>query len=939
MTTSPPPGMSDEQFKEYMKFVRSNQGSSGTGTPLDSSSLNDKFKATAVEAGKFAKSMGEAGSGVFETFQKLSSSGSSFSGDLIGMTKAAYNSRMELGQWSDLIKENGAKLSGLGGNVTRGTEAFAKLSKEFFDSGAANELRNIGYTSKDLNEILAIQASAQKSGYKDTEEGRRKSYMAAKELAEQMDAIAKLTGKSREEQMEEMKKKKVDGQVESKLRLLANGDMQKYAELQSEYQKLALEARKRGDEELFKQQFATGTYMTKAAGTQAAVLGQQSRAVEEAAARLAKGDLAGAREASSKADAAAMKNANDRTILTLGTMGDAGGAAASAATKFVETTDTMYHNVKRVADNNQMILDTQEAYGKALKMAYEDIRQTQVGRRQDVDPNTGRPTGAYRDVGQSGRAAAAVQSATQDVKSAAATVAAESISPETLKNLDETASKYYAAGLAKGLEDAGRKGLNNPGGTHNLGPDGKPLAGGPVSPSEVNENSGGAVGAAAAALRTLTDLTVNAVTGTANIFLDGKKIPGRSTGSIGTMGKMIEDFGQGTLAMLHGKESVMTQDQLMNLASGMKDVGVSGAVNTLIGAMPKGNPTGGMNGLDLSSISKDIKTSFSSVSGGGETTTQRKQSNESVNIQKQIDDITAQYHKDRDQIRQNVKANLPEGSQPKDFLKGMQASPEAKALEEKYKELTGPLFKKMEEGISWETTAKQDQLNEVRKLVNEQVSVQNLETTKKEEQLATTKKLSADEIASKSSAIIKTDAMRLAEIQKKRDTETTKPTGPGGEYTREEARIEAARLNTLSLEKLKIDSARALGGSQQTSTAGATLDNKTSVPKLPAMDLNAYNLPGIGPSIKSKAAGITPPKPDAATTQPDNKKPPEAGQPANAAAKPGSTTGKDASLNDVVASLNTLNKQMGQLLAQHEELGNKQVRATKNVGSGNLYKA
>ena len=180
--------------------------------------------------------------------------------------------------------------------------------------------------------------------------------------------------------------------------------------------------------------------------------------------------------------------------------------------------------------------------------------------------------------------------------------------------------------------------------------------------------------------------------------------------------------------------------------------------------------------------------------------------------------------------------------------------------------------------------------------------------------------------------------MRLAEIQKKRDTETTKPTGPGGEYTREEARIEAARLNTLSLEKLKIDSARALGGAQQTSTAGATPDNKTSVPKLPAMDLNAYNLPGIGPSIKAKAASITPPKPDASTTQQDNK-PKEAAQPANAAAKPGSTTGKDASLNDVVASLNTLNKQMGQLLAQHEELGNKQVRATKNVGSGNLYKA
>lgn len=906
MATSPPPGMSDEQFKEYMKWLRSNQGSSGTGTPLDSSSLTDKFKATAVETGKFAKSMGEAGSGVFDTFQKLSSSGSSFSGDLIGMTKAAYNSRMELGEWSELIKENGAKLSGLGGNVTRGTEAFAKLSKEFFDSGAANELRNIGYTSKDLNEILAIQASAQKSGYKDTEEGRRKSYLAAKELAEQMDAIAKLTGKSREQQMEEMKKKQVDGQVEAKLRLLANGDMQKYAQLQSEYQKLALEARKRGDEELFKQQFATGTYMTKAAGTQAAVLGQQSRAVEEAAARLAKGDISGARAASDKADAAALKNANDRTILTLATAGEAGGAAASAAQKSVEATDTMYHNVVRVAEANGILLKTQQDYATALKLAAEDIRQTQKGRRQDIDPTTGRPTGPYKDVGQSSRAAAAVQSATQDVKSAAATVAAESISPEALKKLDETASKYYAAGLAKGLEDAGRKGLNAPGGTHTVGPDGKPLAGGPVSPSEVNENRGGAVGAAAAALRTLTDLTVNAVTGTANFIIDGNKISGRSSGSVGTVGKMVEDFGAGTLAMLHGKEGVVTEAQLMNLAQGMKDVGVAGAVNTLKSSMPKNQ------NFDISKISKDITTSISTISntvtGGGETTTKRIQSDDSKQAEKERDTLFANYDKQMAAMVEKMRSTNPEASE-KELARAARKTDEFAEMYKQFDEARDKLNKKIEDGITWETT-------------------------KKEEQLATTKKITSETITTQTSAMVKTDAMRLAEIQKKRDTEATKPTGPGGEYTRKEAEIEAARLNKLSLEKFKIDSARALGGS-----TGQPSQPGVQVPNLPSMDLNALNLPGIGPSIKAKAANVAAPKSDTPPAQTDPKKPADGSAQPGATAKPSTTGGKEATLNDVVASLNTLNTKMGQLLAQHEDLGNKQVRATKNVGSGNLYKA
>ena len=45
---------------------------------------------------------------------------------------------------------------------------------------------------------------------------------------------------------------------------------------------------------------------------------------------------------------------------------------------------------------------------------------------------------------------------------------------------------------------------------------------------------------------------------------------------------------------------------------------------------------------------------------------------------------------------------------------------------------------------------------------------------------------------------------------------------------------------------------------------------------------------------------------------------------------------KEATLSDVVASLNQLNTKMGQMLAQQADIGNKQVRATKS-NSSNLY--
>jgi hypothetical protein len=44
-----------------------------------------------------------------------------------------------------------------------------------------------------------------------------------------------------------------------------------------------------------------------------------------------------------------------------------------------------------------------------------------------------------------------------------------------------------------------------------------------------------------------------------------KKMDGRADGSLGSVGKLIEDFGKGTPMMLHGKEGVITENQLKDI--------------------------------------------------------------------------------------------------------------------------------------------------------------------------------------------------------------------------------------------------------------------------------------------------------------------------------------------------------------------------------------
>ena len=110
------------------------------------------------------------------------------------------------------------------------------------------------------------------------------------------------------------------------------------------------------------------------------------------------------------------------------------------------------------------------------------------------------------------------------------------------------------------------------------------------------------------------------------------------------------------------------------------------------------------------------------------------------------------------------------------------------------------------------------------------------------------------------------------------------------------------------------------------------------------VDLNSINLPGFGPQLKSGTASI--PEKKASPGKKINQEtgeeytpvPDKADKPKKeeTASTKDTASKKDATLSDVVTSLNMLNKQMGQLLSQQDELGRKQIQATQ-ANSSNVY--
>jgi hypothetical protein len=117
----------------------------------------------------------------------------------------------------------------------------------------------------------------------------------------------------------------------------------------------------------------------------------------------------------------------------------------------------------------------------------------------------------------------------------------------------------------------------------------------------------------------------------------------------------------------------------------------------------------------------------------------------------------------------------------------------------------------------------------------------------------------------------------------------------------------------------------------------------SAAPSTTGINLDMFNMPGMSGSIKAQAATI--PKAVNKTASPGKKINPETGEeytPVDAkpaAAKPAAEPqGKAATMNDVVKQLQSLNMLMGQLLSKTEDLGAKQIKATKSSGA-NLYKA
>lgn len=173
------------------------------------------FSGLPLGLGKLASlfsSITSYGEGLLNSYRQLTQVGASFGGSLTDMRNMAAQSGLTMDQFSKVVKNNSDIFSSMGGGVDAGVKKFTEQSAKLLDTNGpfAAKLAGLGYTAEESANLLVTYYRTQGSMSAKQLANFNQVGQSTVELAEQMDLMSKITGRSRKEQEESMKKLQAD---------------------------------------------------------------------------------------------------------------------------------------------------------------------------------------------------------------------------------------------------------------------------------------------------------------------------------------------------------------------------------------------------------------------------------------------------------------------------------------------------------------------------------------------------------------------------------------------------------------------------------------------------------------------------------------------------------------------------------------------------------
>jgi predicted chitinase len=186
----------------------SNVGNSMTSA---ASSMNAIPIVGGVLAGVFG-AVAEASEKMLKAYQTAATVGVTFGGSMNAMVNAASGAGLTFDQFAGIVAKNSEAMMLLGGTTEAGAKRFADLGKQIRNSGVGNELLRMGYSTEQVNSGMAGYLNIMgKTGALQNMTTKQIAASSAGYLKD-LDALAKITGTTREEKQKEQEQLARDAQ-------------------------------------------------------------------------------------------------------------------------------------------------------------------------------------------------------------------------------------------------------------------------------------------------------------------------------------------------------------------------------------------------------------------------------------------------------------------------------------------------------------------------------------------------------------------------------------------------------------------------------------------------------------------------------------------------------------------------------------------------------
>jgi len=184
-------------------------------------------------------------------FQSAASVGANFGGNIAEFSKAAGGAGMTMEQFSSVVQKNAQGLVFLGGSTAEGAKRLADMGKQIRKSQVGDELARLGFSTVDINNGLAEYSGRLARNGRAEQLSNKQLIGLTGQYLKNLDAVSKLTGKSKEALQAEQDARQADAQYRIMMSKLS-------AEEQAEMEKL-MDSIPKAHQTGIKEILATGT--------------------------------------------------------------------------------------------------------------------------------------------------------------------------------------------------------------------------------------------------------------------------------------------------------------------------------------------------------------------------------------------------------------------------------------------------------------------------------------------------------------------------------------------------------------------------------------------------------------------------------------------------------------------------------------------------------